>query len=294
MLWMNVAVRVFVNPLSNVFQKRLTGKGVSPLVIVAITHGLLTVACLPLLLIDPPPGSSDFWLNITVSTALAVAGNVLLVQAMQMSDLSILGPVNSYKAVVSLIPGMVLLHEVPSASALLGVALIVAGGYVIADRDGTKPGQNALIRFFTDRGVQFRLAALVLTAVEAVFLKRALIASSPVATFAVWSVLCLVVVAPLALVFGNVNEGVRTAWASKRNCLMLGATTGLMQFSTLIVFSGFQVAAALALFQTSTLVSVVLGWHVFREKNVAQRLLGSIIMVIGAILIVATRTESVR
>ncbi len=75
---------------------------------------------------------------------------------------------------------------------------------------------------------------------------------------------------------------------------MLGVTTGLMQFSTIIVFSGFQVAAALALFQTSTLVSVVLGWHVFGEKNVAQRLLGATLMVIGATLIVATRIDSVR
>lgn len=293
MLWTSVAVRVFVNPLSNVFQKLLTGKGVSPLVVVAIAHGLLTVVCLPLLLIDPPPGSPDFWLNITVCAMLAVAGNVLLVQAMRLSDLSILGPVNSYKSVVSLIPGMVLLHEIPSVSALLGVALIVAGSYVIADRSGMKPGQNAFARFLTDRGVQFRLAALVLTAVEAVFLKLALVASSPLATFSVWSILCLAFVAPLAVRFGNVNEGVRTAWASKRSCLMLGVTTGLMQFSTIIVFSGFQVAAALALFQTSTLVSVVLGWHVFGEKNVAQRLCVTL-MVVGAMLIVVTRIDSVR
>ena len=294
MLWMSVVVRVFVNPLSNVFQKLLASKGVSPLVVVAITHALLTVACLPLLLIDPPPSSPDFWFNITISAALAVAANVLIVQAMQMSDLSILGPVNSYKAVVSLIPGMLLLHEVPSALAILGLALIVAGSYVIANRDGAKPSQNAFFRFFSDRGVQFRLAALVLSAVEAVFLKRTLIASSPLATFVVWSVLCLVFVVPLAVGFGNVNEEIRSAWASKRNCLILGVTTGLMQYSTLIVFSGFQVAAALALFQTSTLVSVVLGWRVFGERNVVQRLLGAILMVIGAILIVTSRSESVR
>jgi drug/metabolite transporter (DMT)-like permease len=289
MLWMCVVVRVFVNPLSNVFQKLLTRRGMSPLVIVGVTHGLLTVICIPLLLIDSVPGSPAFWLNITVCAALAVAGNVLLVKAVQLSDLSILGPVNSYKAVISLIPGIVLLQEIPSTTALLGVALIVAGSYFIADRDGTKPGKKVFVRFFTDRGVQFRLAALVLSAVEAVFLKRALIASSPLATFAVWAVLCLIFVLPFAVRFDKVSEGVRSAWASNLNCLALAVTTGLMQFSTLIVFSGFQVAPALALFQTSTLVSVVLGWHVFGEEKIAQRLLGSSIMVVGAILIVATR-----
>ena len=98
---------------------------------------------------------------------------------MQISDLSLLGPVNSYKAVVSLLPGVWLLREVPSISVLSGVALIVAGSYFIAGRDPTKPHQTSLVRFFTDRGVRFRIGALILSAVEAVYLKRALITSSP-------------------------------------------------------------------------------------------------------------------
>lgn len=292
MLWSCVLVRVFVNPFSNVFQKILAGRGVSPLLVVGITHALLTVVCLPVLLVGQLPDGSEFWLNITLCAGLAVAGNVLIVMAMEISDLSILGPVNSYKSIVSLVPGMVLLHEVPSPWGLLGIALIVAGSYFIADREGANGGRNVLLRFFTDRGVQYRVAALILSAIEAVFLKRALIASSPLATFAVWSVLSLVFVAPLAGRLGNVRAGVWNAWTSKWNCLMLAITTGLMQLSTIVVFSGFQVAAALALFQTSTLVSVVLGWHVFGERNVARRFVGAIVMAGGAILIVITRTPA--
>ncbi len=56
-----------------------------------------------------------------------------------------------------------------------------------------------------------------------------------------------------------------------------------------IILGGFQVAAALALFQTSTLVSVLLGWRVFREPDIAGRLLGASVMMAGAILIVTSR-----
>src|SRR5205823_1778944 len=111
--------------------------------------------------------------------ALAVAGNTLLVQALRLSDLSVLGPVNAWKAVVSLVPGAVLLREVPGPAGLAGIGLIVAGSYALVDRDGGRRdgtaggrGRGAVARFVTDRGVQFRLAALVLSAVEAVFLKR--------------------------------------------------------------------------------------------------------------------------
>ena len=61
-----------------------------------------------------------------------------------------------------------------------------------------------------------------------------------------------------------------------------------MQLTTIVIFGGFQVAA-LALFQTSTLVSVLLGWRVFREPEIFKRATGAIIMTLGAILIVTTR-----
>jgi drug/metabolite transporter (DMT)-like permease len=290
-LWLFVAVRVLVNPLSNVFQKLLTRQGAPPAAIVGWTHGLLAVAAIPLLIIEPPPVTPSFWISVAVSAVLAVVSNVLLVRAVEITDLSILGPINSYKAVVSLIPGIILLNEIPSWSAFSGVALIVVGSNVIADQDlGTrKPG--GLVRLFSDRGIQYRMAALVLSAIEAVYLKRALLASAAAPVFAVWSVLGFVLLLPLITRFRTVGAG-RTGETARRNVstwLMLGVTTGLMQYSTLVVFGGFQVAAALALFQTSTLVSVLLGWRVFREPHIARRLLGSAIMASGAILIVMTR-----
>ena len=77
--------------------------------------------------------------------------------------------------------------------------------------------------------------------------------------------------------------------SSATNFLLLALTTGLMQLCTIVILGGFQVAAALALFQTSTLVSVLLGWRVFREPAIAQRLLAAAVMMSGAILIVVSR-----
>jgi hypothetical protein len=52
--------------------------------------------------------------------------------------LSVLGPVNAYKSVISLVPGMVLLGEFPegmvlAGMVLAGMGLIVGGSYT--DRD---------------------------------------------------------------------------------------------------------------------------------------------------------------
>lgn len=283
MLWLAVALRIVANPLSNVFQKLLTERQVSSIAVIALTHGLLCVVGLPLL-VWLRPSSSEFWGNITASAVLAVAGNVLIVQALQAGDLSVLGPINSYKPVVSLVPGLLLLAEVPSSSALVGVALVLVGSYGLVDRQPrmTSPGPLQRLR---SPGVLLRLAALVLTGIEAVFLKRAVLAASPLAAFAAWCVLGFVASAGLWMTRPSRSD-------ARQNGLLflaLAVTTGLMQFSTLVALTGFQVAPALALFQTSTILSVLLGWRVFREPDVLRRLAGALVMALGAVLIVVSR-----
>lgn len=289
--WIWIIARILSNPLSNVFQKLLAREQALPLFVVGITYGLLTVPCAGIFLIRPFPDAPAFWLDMSLSTILAFIGNILIVQALKISDLSLLGPINAYKSIVSLVPGVLLLHEMPAPVAVAGISLIVAGSYVIVDKP-QGADRNVFLRFFGDRGVQYRLAALVLSATEAVFLKRALLAAEPLITFAVWAIagfVLFVVTAPVCCGrSGLVQEG-RKFQVHWLPFLALAATTGLMQLSTLFVLTGFQVAAALALFQTSILLTVFLGWKVFREQNFRRRFLGAIVMIIGAVLIVRCR-----
>ena len=61
---------------------------------------------------------------------------------------------------------------------------------------------------------------------------------------------------------------------------------GIMQYSTNFVFARMNVSYALALFQLSTLLSVFLGANIFKEKNLKNKIIGSVIMVIGAVILI--------
>jgi len=305
MVWVCIAVRIIANPFSNVFQKLLTLRAAHPLFIICITHGLLSLACAPLFLYVPIPQSHVFWTNISIGSILAVAGNVLIVQALKLSDLSLIGPINAWKPVGSLFPGMLLLREFPGWLGLCGIVLIVAGSYLIVDNDHDQPIRNFRTRFFMDKGIQCRFAALILSAVEAVFLKKALVGSSPPMAFAVWSLLGFVVslVAVAAVIslksfattfakarsvppVGSLGHEIGVLRTNRTTYLMLFATTGLMQLCTIVTLEQLQVGYALALFQTSALVSVILGHRFFNERHFFQRLVGASVMVVGAILII--------
>jgi drug/metabolite transporter (DMT)-like permease len=290
MIWLFVAVRVLANPVSNVFQKVLSGRRSDALFVIVATHGLMAVGCLPSLHLLSGQ-SQTFWLNVSLCAALAVAGNAMIVKALELADLSVLGPINAYKSVVSLIPAAVLLHEVPGLAALSGIGLIVAGSYGVVERAPKGAAGSTVARFFRDPGIRYRFGGLVFSAIEAVFLKVALKASSPQATFVGWAVLGFVISAPALAVFGRARVAAQVSGLRQSLALyaVLAMTTALMQYTTLVTFNGLQVGPALALFQLSSLVSVLLGWHFFRERHVVKRLIASLVMAAGAALIVMGR-----
>jgi drug/metabolite transporter (DMT)-like permease len=285
-----VAARIVANPVSNVLQKQLAAREANPIFIIAATHALLTVAALPFVAAAPAAGmGAAFWTDMAICAALAVAGNVLLVYALRSADLSIVGPINAYKAVLSLALGVVLLGEVPSVFGLAGVLLIVAGSYFVVDRSPDQRRTHAVLQFMRDRGVQLRFAALAFSATEAVFLKRAIRHASPEIAFLFWCILGLPVAsaAVVLLLRGSIGEEFRRFRRHWLTYVWLAFTTGLMQSATLLTFGRMQVGYSLALFQLSTLIGVFLGHRYFKERSFGRRLAGAAIMVAGAALIVS-------
>jgi drug/metabolite transporter (DMT)-like permease len=284
-----VVARILVNPISNVFQKQLTQRSANPLFIIAATHALLTLGLLPVFFTGLLPRlGAEFWINIVVCALLAVASNAMLVGALQSTGLSVLGPLNAYKSVISLGLGMLLIGEVPTPMGAAGVLLILGGSYFIVDRDVSRPRSHDLARFLSERGVQLRFAALCLSATEAIFLKKALLLSSPLITFVYWSILGLPIalVATVSLLRRRLADEAGLFRDNWPTYIWLAAATGLMQMTTLLAFGKLQVAYALALFQLSTLISVFLGYRYFQEGHIRKRLLASVIMAAGAALIV--------
>ena len=253
-----------------------------------MTLGLLTALALPFLA-GLPLGAlgAAFWVNIVAAAVLAVAGYVFVWYALRSTDLSVLGPINAYKAVLGLALAVVLLDEVPTVFGLMGVALIVAGSYFVVDRVPGQAHSSAFRQFTREPAVQLRFAALICSATESIFLKRALILSSPITAFLIWTVVCFAIaVIGVVLLRRDVGAEVMRLRSDWRTYLGLAVTTGLMQATTLVTFGALQVGYSLALFQLSTLVTVYLGHRYFAEGNIRRRLLGSLVMVTGAVLIV--------
>ena len=202
-----IILRVLSNPLGNVFQKRLTNRYNHPLLINFLTFLLLSVFCIiPAIQVRWLELPFEFWKYCILAGIVGATGNGFLVKALQCGDLSVLGPINSYKSVVGIIVGIFLLGEIPNLWGIAEVHLV---------KEFKRIKIRDLFSYF-------------------------------------YLVLCI----------------------------------GTMQYTTNYVFDHMEVGYALALFQLSTIVSIFLGFRIFKEENITKKLIGSVIMVAGSVMII--------
>ena len=200
-------LRVLSNPLGNVFQKQLTNRYNHPLLINFLTFLLLSVFCIiPAIQVRWLELPFEFWKYCILAGIVGATGNGFLVKALQCGDLSVLGPINSYKSVVGIIVGIFLLGEIPNLWGIAEVHLV---------KEFKRIKIRDLFSYF-------------------------------------YLVLCI----------------------------------GTMQYTTNYVFDHMEVGYALALFQLSTIVSIFLGYRIFKEENITKKLIGSVIMVAGSVMII--------
>lgn len=273
--------RIFSNPIANMLQKALSEKH-SSVLINFYSYGLLSLACLMNVLCSDYNFlvyGWDFWSNVFLAGLLCTLGTVCLIKALQCGELSILGPINSYKCLVGLLFGFMILGEIPSIKAILGMLLIICGSWFIFDT--VKEGFS--FRLFKRKDIILRFCALFLTGVEAAILKKIILISSSQECFIMWCFSGFLFSAILVLLQKKKKQQFsKKDWFA---IFVISVCLGLMQFSTNIVFEHLPVGLSLALFQLSGIVAVVLGYKFFNERQIAKKLIGAVIMIFGSCLI---------
>lgn len=280
-----ILLRIFSNPFANVFQKKLTIKGLSPLFVNFLTYFILGLICLAFTFqLSWSNISVDFWIDSIIMGLLGALGNLFLVKALQAGDISVLGPINAYKAVISMLIGVVLLHEIPDGWGLVGVGLIIMGSYFVLNTTD----EGFTWRLFKRKEIQFRIWAMILTATEAVVGKKVILASSYIHSFFVWCwfgaifsfILCLYSRETLRRSIRKIEIQTTGIFLCLIVCI------GVTQFSTTYIFQQMPVGYALSLFQLSVLVNIFLGYRIFQERDIYKKLIGGVIMIIGSVLII--------
>ena len=265
-----ILIRIVSNSYLNVFQKILTNFGQKSSVINFYTYlGLFLIS---LIFISQINFSFDLFFYFIIMGLLGGLGNYFIIKALSIGELSSLAPINSYKPIVSLFFGIIFLKEIPSLRALFGIFFIILGTYFVLGKNKTSINKLAII---------YRILALIFSGTEAIFIKKIILMTSVFNSFILWALSGFI----FSLIFLLFSKTKPTIKSYKYQILLILAVA-IMQYSTNFVFSKINVSYALALFQLSTILSVFLGVNIFKEKDLKNKIIGSLIMLFGAVCII--------
>ena len=176
-------IRIVSNPIANLFQKKLTNQ-LSSFTINFYTYLILSIFCFPFIFsyVKLEYINSNFISLVLLAGFMCALGTVCTIKAVNIGELSVLGPINAYKSVIGLVAAFIFLKEIPSLGAITGMALIIIGSKYIFEADEKGFSINLIKR----KDIQLRFLSLILTGIEAAILKRIILISSVEMCFIFW------------------------------------------------------------------------------------------------------------
>lgn len=234
--------------------------------------------------IGEPHIAPDYWQTVFILLPVNITGMLLYYRAINLAPISLTLPYLAFTPAFVLFTGYAILGEIPNIWGAAGVALIVAGCYILNidpknNGDWTAPFKAIV----SNPGSRSALGAALVFSVAAVLGRKGVIESDPIffmATFFPLQAATILIILPL------------TGLASL-SCLRLtpkkGVTLGFIFFLHILfhctAISLTKAAYMISIKRLNALFAVILGALYLNETNIRTRATGTTLMVTGAALI---------
>jgi drug/metabolite transporter (DMT)-like permease len=270
---------------SGFFRKKMAGH-VSATTYMWVSYSLILFVLTPIML-SRFSDLTDMLLEMPLvvfgaSLSLMIATQLNL-EALKREELSYVAPLNAFVPIFTLIIAALFLDETPPKFGVLGVLFIVLGAYAINLRADRVKWFDPLLRLVKNTGARLSLAVAFGYAVNTVLFK--VISNHGYDSFSTmyaatafgWLLLIYV---PLT----KRNELQASLQSSKTVILGAAVSSFAGSFFHILAVAGTYASYAVSVRRFEMLFSVLLGWRYLKETNIRNKLIGSLLMTAGAIV----------
>ncbi len=226
------------------------------------------------------------WVNFVWATGTSFIINIfawiVFFRALSLSPLYLTMPFTALTPLFTIPIAFLLLHELPGIKGGMGIVLIIAGVYGLHARG--KSIWLPFLNLYREKGSRYMAFVALIWSVSATVEKVAVRSSSPQFYALIIHVLLAGAYLPYILIkqrhfFARMPRyGYRLA--------ILGAITGIMAICQFRALTYLDVSYVIAFKRAGVIVSVILGYLIFKEKGIFRNLLATLLIVLGAILII--------
>ncbi|UCH92285.1 MAG: EamA family transporter [Candidatus Aminicenantes bacterium] len=239
---------------------------------------------LPLLLFTKTRVTGNlFWLALVAGGTLNLITTILYMKAIKASDLSVTVPMVTFTPLFLLLTSPIIVREFPPLLGIFGILLIVLGSYLLHLKEKQKRLLAPFKALVTEKGPRLMLVVAFIWSITSNIDKVGIQSSSVVLWAIAIHIFSIVSMAPV--VWFASRTSIHQLWKHQKILFPLGLINALKYFFQLAALQFTLVAYVISIKRTSAILCVIFGALIFKEKGLKERLTGSVIMVLGVLLI---------
>ena len=284
MTWVLLAIlTAFFESLRDVFNKKNLRK-FDEYIVTWILASFTALFLVPLVLLTGMPElNPEFWVALFVSGSLNTIAFFLFIRAIKSADLSLVAPMTAFTPFFLLMTSPLIVGEFPKPISLVGVLLVVLGSYIV-NLDRQWQGYLAPFRaLLNETGPRLALIVAFLWSITSTVDKIGVLNSAPL--FWVMSVYGFIAIALLPITLYKWRYSFRQLAQQAYSLIAIGLFNSIAVALQMITLKLTLVIYAIAIKRNSVVFSVLFGYFFFREGKIVNRIIGAIVMVLGAIAI---------
>lgn len=218
-----------------------------------------------------------------LGVACNIGGAWGFMAGLKRTDVSIVAPLQLMTPLVLLITSPLMLGQNPTAIGVIGVFLIVSGTYLMKLKKARESLLAPFKELFSDRGVQFAITGVVIMSFSSTFDGMGV----GIVDGLSWYFFKLVGISVvLALVLrGKLITGFRETEGASRFVVMAGIFGFVSGSAQMIALETAIVPYVMSIKRLSVFFSVLLGYFIWKERGLKEKLLGVSVMFAGLLLI---------
>jgi len=245
--------------------------------------------CLPplilsFLFIEIPSLDRTFWIATFCALPLEILAIILYTKALKVSPISLTVPFLALTPLFLIGISFIVLGEKVSIYGGLGIMLMAVGGYALNLHKIKKDFLAPFKAIFMEKGSVMMIAVAFIYSFTSSLGKLAIEHSSPIFFGSFYFILVVLFFTPIAI--KKSSEKLLISKKDMMPLMYIGLTYAMMIIFHMIAISMTQVAYMISVKRMSLFFSIIYGYLIFKEKNIRERTLGSVIMFSGFLLIV--------
>jgi len=243
---------------------------------------ILPILAAMLFLSSRPNLSSEFWRCIAILLPLEICAYFLFLKSIKISDLSLTFPFLGLTPLFSILTGWLILGERLTPVGVVGIILVSLGAYSM---NINLLGQGILApikNIYHDRGSFLMVIVAFIFSITSTLGKKAVMLSTPyyfpILYYTLLTIFFTLIVCSIS------GKGIRKIHIKRRHWPAFIISAFAFMGTLFVHFKAISLVEAaymISVKRLSLLFSVIYGAVIFKEKNIRNRILGVILMILG-------------